>query len=81
MQKHLPEHTLRRCKKGNRMKNIGTFDRILRALLSLGLLSLFFLLKGGLKWLGLLGFIPLLTAITGVCPLYTTLHLSTRQHG
>jgi len=61
------------------MKNVGTVDRVIRVVLAIVLFSLFFLLHGNLKWFGLLGLIPLITAIVGVCPLYTILHISTGE--
>ncbi|MEA4896168.1 MAG: DUF2892 domain-containing protein [Oscillospiraceae bacterium] len=61
------------------MKNIGNIDRVIRILIAVALFSLMFLLHGNLKWLGLLGLIPLFTAILGVCPLYSILHISTKR--
>lgn len=66
-------------KKGNSMKNIGTADRVIRVVIAAALFSLLLLLQGNLKWLGLLGLIPLITAIVGVCPLYSLLHISTKR--
>ena len=57
--------------------NLGTADRVVRFLLGLGLLSAVFLVEGDIRWLGLIGSIPLLTALTGSCPLYSLLGLST----
>ena len=59
------------------MKNVGTADRVIRLLIAVALFGLLFLLRGNLKWFGLLGLIPLFTAIFGVCPLYSALHVST----
>ncbi|WP_411678126.1 DUF2892 domain-containing protein [Caproicibacter sp.] len=61
------------------MKNVGIIDRIIRGILSIALFSLFIVLPGNSKWFGLLGIIPLLTAIVGVCPLYSAFHISTRK--
>lgn len=61
------------------MKNVGNADRVIRILISIGLFSLLFVLHGNLKWLGLLGLIPLVTAIAGFCPLYAILHISSRK--
>jgi hypothetical protein len=61
------------------MKNIGETDRIIRIIIALALFSLFFLIKGNLRWLGLIGLVPLGTAIFGFCPLYAILHISTRR--
>ena len=57
--------------------NVGTADRILRALAGLGLLSLLVLLEGNARWLGLIGLVPLLTAVVRFCPLYTVLGIRT----
>lgn len=59
------------------MKNVGTVDRIIRILLAMILFGLFYLLDSNLKWLSLLGLIPLATAVFGICPLYSLLHIST----
>ena len=60
------------------MKNVGKIDRIVRVVIALVLFSLFFVLEGNLKWLGLIGLVPLGTAVVGVCPLYLPFHISTR---
>lgn len=65
-------------KKESNMKNVGKVDRIIRAVIALALFSLFFLLEGNLKWLGLIGLVPLGTAVIGFCPLYLPFHISTR---
>jgi hypothetical protein len=57
-------------------RNVGTADRAVRFLLGLGLLSAHFIVDGPLRWLGLVGFVPLLTAAAGNCPLYSLLGLS-----
>lgn len=56
-------------------KNVGTVDRAFRIALGIGLLSLAF--TGPQTPWGYLGFIPLLTAAIGSCPLYTVLGFST----
>lgn len=61
------------------MKNVGTADRIIRVILGLALLSLLFILDGGIKYIGLIGVIPLATGIAGFCPLYTLVHISTAK--
>jgi Protein of unknown function (DUF2892) len=50
-------------------KNIGPIDRALRFALGVGLLSIAF--TGPQTAWGYLGFIPLLTATLGSCPLYS----------
>lgn len=61
------------------MKNVGTVDRVIRVVVAIALFSLLILVHGNWKWLGLLGLIPLFTAIAGVCPLYSLLHISTNR--
>jgi len=55
--------------------NAGTLDRVLRAMLGLGLLSL--TVVGPQTMWGLVGLIPLGTALLGSCPVYTILGVST----
>jgi hypothetical protein len=56
-------------------KNIGAVDRTLRIIIGLFLLSLIF--WGPHTMWGLLGLIPLLTALIGWCPPYSLLGIST----
>jgi hypothetical protein len=60
------------------MRNIGFVDRIVRLFLGVALLVLFFVLPGDLRYLGLIGLVPLLTAAIGVCPAYWPLKINTR---
>lgn len=61
------------------MKNVGNIDQTLRLAVGIVLLSLILLVDGSWRWLGLIGFIPLLTGIVRVCPLYTILGIDTRD--
>lgn len=57
------------------VKNVGSVDRILRAVVGLVLLSLVFV---GPKTLwGLIGLVPLGTAIIGFCPAYLPFGIKT----
>jgi Protein of unknown function (DUF2892) len=58
-------------------QNVGSADKIVRIVLGFGLLSLLFLLDAPMKYLGLIGLVPLFTALTGWCPLYTLLGMNT----
>ncbi len=58
-------------------QNVGGTDRVIRMILGLALLSLYFLSTGTLHWVGLVGVIPLLTGAVGSCPLYSMLGFST----
>lgn len=58
-------------------RNVGVIDKVLRVILGIGLLSMPFVLEGGARWLGLVGLVPLGTALLGTCPLYSILGVST----
>lgn len=57
--------------------NVGSTDKIIRIVIGLALLSLLFVLQGGIRFVGLIGIVPLLTAFVGFCPLYTVLGMNT----
>ncbi len=57
--------------------NVGSLDRAIRLIGGLALLSLLFILEGDLRWVGLIGIVPVLTALVRFCPLYTVLGLNT----
>ena len=59
------------------MKNVGSIDKVVRFILGLILLSLFFFMKGNLKYLGLIGLVPILTATISFCPLYSIFGIKT----
>ncbi len=56
--------------------NVGSLDKVLRIIVGLGLLSLIFILEGNQRWFGLIGIIPLVTALIGWCPLYVILGIN-----
>lgn len=61
-------------------KNVGQLDRIIRIILGIALLVLFFVLEGALGWISLvLGIVFLLTGIIRVCPLYLPFGINTRK--
>lgn len=55
--------------------NVGSIDRVLRIIVGLALLSLVFV--GPQTMWGLIGLIPLGTALFRFCPLYTFLGVNT----
>ncbi len=57
--------------------NVGGFDRALRIVVGLGLLSLILILEGNARWWGLVGLVPLGTGLMGWCPLYLPFGIST----
>lgn len=54
--------------------NIGSLDRILRIVVGLALLGAGWYFQ---SWWGLIGFLPLLTAVIRFCPAYVPFGLST----
>lgn len=58
-------------------QNVGTIDKLLRVVVGLVLLSLLVLLQGNLRWVGLIGLVPLGTALMGFCPLYMLFGIKT----
>ena len=58
--------------------NVGSADRVIRIVAGLLLISLFFVLEGNARWLGLVGVVLIATAAINFCPLYKILGLSTR---
>lgn len=58
--------------------NVGTIDRIVRIVVGLALLAGFFLNpEASLRWLYLIGIVPLVTGLFSTCPLYSLLGIST----
>ena len=58
--------------------NVGSADRVIRILVGIALLSLFFVMEGAARWLGLIGVVLILTALVSFCPIYRILGLSTK---
>ena len=59
------------------VRNMGNADRVIRLIVGIGLLSLFFVLEGNARWLGLIGVVLIATSSISFCPLYRVLGLST----
>jgi len=57
------------------MKNVGSLDRVLRAIVGLVLLSLVFV--GPRTLWGLIGLVPLGTAVVSFCPAYRLFGIKT----
>ena len=60
--------------------NVGTIDRIFRAIVGIVLIAyaipVWFPVTGW-NWVGWIGVVPLATAVFGICPLYGMLGIST----
>lgn len=58
-------------------KNVGSVDRMLRIVVGLVVLSLFFVYPdASWRYLALIGIVPLLTGLFATCPLYSILGIS-----
>ena len=51
------------------LKNVGGIDKVFKFVVGLTLLSLLLWVDGNLKYLGLIGLVPIISAIFDVCPL------------
>ena len=49
--------------------NVGSADRLIRIVVGIALISLFFVLEGNARWLGLIGVVLIATALISFCPL------------
>ncbi|MDA8363471.1 MAG: DUF2892 domain-containing protein [Gammaproteobacteria bacterium] len=58
-------------------QNVGSADKVVRVIIGLVLVSLVFFLNGSIRWLGLIGLVPIFTAFVGWCPAYSLFGLST----
>lgn len=58
-------------------RNVGTADKTVRIVLGLAVLSLLYFLQPPMSYLALIGLVPLLTALTGWCPLYRLIGVNT----
>ena len=55
--------------------NVGKGDKIFRIILGIVILAIGFYYK---SWWGVVGLVPLLTAVTGFCPAYMPFKVSTK---
>ena len=60
-------------------QNVGNLDRWIRIVLGVALLSLLVFLSGPIRWIGLIGLIPLVTGIINFCPIYALFGISTKK--
>lgn len=59
----------------NIVKNVGSADKIAR--LVIGALLIVLALTGTIGWWGLIGVVPIITALINWCPAYTLLGIKT----
>lgn len=55
-------------------RNVGMIDRVIRIVLGLVIIAWGVMTN---NWLGLIGLIPLATAVVGYCPAYTLIGINT----
>ena len=61
-------------------KNVGhPVDIWARVIVAIALLSLVVVPQGGIRWIGLIGLIPLLTVVFRWCPGWAVLGVNTRK--
>lgn len=60
-------------------KNVGQLDRLIRVVLGVALLSLFFFINGSWRWISLIGIVLIFTGTINFCPLYLPCGISTRK--
>jgi Protein of unknown function (DUF2892) len=59
--------------------NVGSLDRAVRIVIGVALLSLLYYVDGPNRWWGLIGLMPLGTALFRWCPAYTPFGISTAK--
>lgn len=59
-------------------RNVGRIDRLIRLAMGAGMLSMLFWAPESGYW-GLLGVLPIASAISGFCPTYQLIGLKTRS--
>ncbi len=61
-------------------KNVGhPLDKALRIVVGIALLSLIAILQGDIRWIGLIGIIPIMTVFIGWCPGWALLGINTAR--
>ncbi len=61
-------------------KNVGhPLDKALRGVVGIALLSLIAILQGDIRWIGLIGIIPIVTVFIGWCPGWALLGINTAR--
>jgi hypothetical protein len=57
--------------------NVGGMDRVLRLIVGVALLSLFFVAEGNARAWSLAGVVLLFTSVSGFCPMYKLVGINT----
>ncbi len=62
-------------------RNVGTIDRGIRLVIGILILGLYGALEPPWRYVTLIGLIPIGTALTGNCPMYTLFRINTCRTG
>ncbi|KAA3618942.1 MAG: DUF2892 domain-containing protein [Calditrichaeota bacterium] len=57
--------------------NVGNTEKVIRIIVAFVLFSMWFYLEGNLRYIALIGIIPLVTALVSWCPLWTLFGINT----
>ena len=63
----------------NMKQNVGSKDKMIRIIAGVILLLVLFFVQSGIRWIGLLGIVLLVTAFLGSCPIYSVLGMNTKE--
>jgi len=66
-------------KGGILLVNIGKLERVLRIVGGLFVFSLYFILKGNVRYIALIGLLPIITGSIGTCPMYAIFGINTNR--
>ena len=56
--------------------NVGGIDKTLRIVVGIALLVFYFASGSSMRWIGLIGIVPLATGLFNFCPLYSLFGIS-----
>ena len=62
-------------------KNIGNTEKTFRIVIGLAILPMFFILEGNLRWIAIIGIVPIVTGIMNWCPAWFLLGIKTGETG
>lgn len=65
----------------NMQPNMGKLDAGIRYIVGFALLFIVILVEGPWRWIGLIGIIPIATAMINWCPAYRLFGISTQKSG
>ena len=57
--------------------NVGNTEKVIRIIIAIVLFSMWFFLEGNMRYIALVGIIPLVTALFSFCPLWTAFGINT----